>query len=153
TSLAGVSQTGGGAGITVDGATAVANFGAVNFSASADGGAVTVNNGIANFGAINIGRSGATGSGTNTAPAFNHGVIVNGGTVTIASIALGTSNSWGNLSVTGGSLTVTGAFTMANQITATRGGALQVTGGTLTSTDPGGLQMVGVNASNQNNKA
>ena len=66
---------------------------------------------------------------------FNSGFIVNGGTVTVGTMGLGTNNSNGALTVAGGSLTATGTVTIANQVTGGRGGAMRVIGGTFTSTD------------------
>jgi fibronectin-binding autotransporter adhesin len=148
-SLVGISNSGGGAAITVE-AGSNASFGNINFG-TADGANLNIKGGNVSIGAISIPRSGAVTGGAN--PDFSHGVIVSGGTTTITSLALGTGNSWGTLSVSGGNVTISGPITLATQVTAGRGGAIQVTGGTLTSTDPGGLQMVGINATNQNNKA
>ena len=65
---------------------------------------------------VNIGRNSA---GT---VAFTSGLIVTGGTATVGTIALGTGNSNGAMSVEGGALTATGVVTIGNQATATRGG-------------------------------
>jgi autotransporter-associated beta strand protein len=142
TTLTGVSNSGGGGVVTVE-AGSTATFANVNFGTN-DGGTFKVLGGTVSMGAVSIPRSGAVTGGAS--PDFSHGVIVSGGTATIASIALGTANSWGTLNVNGGSCTVTGTVTMANQATSGRGGALQVGGtGTLTLQDPAGVQMAGVN--------
>jgi fibronectin-binding autotransporter adhesin len=143
--LVGISQTGGGSAITIE-TGSTATFGNITFNSSQDGASLNIKGGTVTTGAVNVQRSGNTGNDPNTVPSFIHGVIVSGGTTTMSSIALGTGNSWGTLSVTSGNLTISGPVTMASQSTANRGGALQVTGGSLTSTDPGGLQMVLANS-------
>ena len=83
---------------------------------------------------------------------YTSGFIVTGGTTTVGTIGLGTGNSNGVLSVEGGTLTATGAVTVANQTTAGRGGALRVTNGVFNVTDAAnGLVMSRTNGSNANN--
>ena len=55
--------------------------------------------------------------------------------MTVGTMGLGTNNSNGALTVAGGTLTATGTVTIANQVTAGRGGAMRVIGGIFTSTD------------------
>jgi len=126
--------------LTLDGGTTTIN--GVNFSASQDGGIVTVNGGINSLGNVTVNRSGSTGGGVT--PDFTKGVVVGGGSTTINNLILGNSNSWGALAQSGGTLTITGNFILGNlinQTSATRGGAMKVTGGTLISTGVNGLQL------------
>ncbi|ATC63455.1 hypothetical protein CMV30_05525 [Nibricoccus aquaticus] len=66
---------------------------------------------------------------------YNSGFIVSGGTSTVGTIFLGNNNSTGAMSVEGGSLTATGAITVGNNASSTRGGGMRVTGGTFSSTN------------------
>ncbi|MGC4074670.1 MAG: autotransporter-associated beta strand repeat-containing protein [Nibricoccus sp.] len=93
-----------------------------------------------------------------TSPDYTTGFVVTGGTSTVGTIGLGTNNSYGSLSVEGGSLTATGAVTVANQSTAGRGGAVRVLGGRFTSTETtNGIILsranVGSSSTNANNVA
>lgn len=102
----------------------------LNFRTNSDfGGTLRINGGTVTVNDINIRRNSAAN------PDFGSGVIVAGGTTTANTIGLGTNNSTGAMSVEGGSVTVTGPLTIANQATGGRGGALRVLGGTFTSTN------------------
>jgi autotransporter-associated beta strand protein len=97
---------------------------------------------------VNIRRNSA---GT---PDFNSGFIVAGGVATVGTIGLGTNNSNGAMTVSGGVLTATGTVTVGNQVTAGRGGAMRVLGGTFTSTDTvNGIVLARTNGANANNVA
>jgi autotransporter-associated beta strand protein len=103
----------------------VVDSGTANFqggvrSSNNDGAIIRVNGGTFNASNVTIQRNSAA------AVAFTSGFIVTGGTSTVGTLALGTSNSNGALSVEGGTLTATGAVTVANQATSARGGALRV---------------------------
>ncbi|HEY0943680.1 MAG TPA: Ig-like domain-containing protein [Opitutaceae bacterium] len=67
---------------------------------------------------------------------YGVGLVVQGGEATIGTVGLGTNNSWGAMSVEGGSLTVTGPLWVGWQATAGRGGQVRVTGGVFRATDP-----------------
>jgi autotransporter-associated beta strand protein len=125
----------------------VAALGAVRTN-SDSGSTFRINGGTFSAADVNIRRNSAA------AVDFNSGFIVNGGTVTMGTMGLGTNNSNGALTVAGGSLTATGAVTVGNQVTAGRGGAMRVTGGTFTSTDPvNGIVLARTSGTNVNNVA
>lgn len=106
-----------------------------------------VTGGVVTAGTINFPRSGdseAQTSGT--------GVLISGGDTTFANIGLGTSDSWGGMTVSGGKLTVTGTLHNGYQKTAGRGGVIYLSGGELTVTSPlGGLVMSRNPGTNTNN--
>jgi autotransporter-associated beta strand protein len=117
-------------------------------------GFVRINGGTVNATSVNLPRS------SDANPSFATGFVVTGGATTIANtIGLGTNNSWGSMSVEGGSLTVGGIITVGNQASATRGGQMRVTNGTFTSTHttagntPGGIVMAQNRSGNANNVA
>lgn len=70
-------------------------------------------------------------SGDSEAQTSGTGVLISGGTTTFANIGLGTSDSWGGMTVSGGTLTVTGILHNGYQKTAGRGGVIYLSGGTL----------------------
>jgi rhamnogalacturonan endolyase len=111
--------------------------------------ALIVNGGSLTVGDVNIRRN------SGASPDFTSGFVISGGSATVSTIGLGTQNSYGAMSIQGGSLTATGAVTIANQTTSGRGGAMRVTGnGTFTSTDAAlGILMCRTNGSNANNVA
>jgi rhamnogalacturonan endolyase len=130
-----------------------ANFTSLNTNNVA-GGLLRINGGTVNASSVNLPRS------SDATPSFATGFVVTGGTTTIANtIGVGTNNSWGSMSVEGGSLTVGGIVTLGNQATAGRGGQLRVTSGTFTSTQttagntPGGIVMAQTRSGNANNVA
>jgi len=82
------------------------------------------------------------------------GLVIQGGTSTIGTVGLGTVNSWGNMSVEGGEVTITGPFHVGYQVTAGRGGQVRVLGGRLNVTDTDyGIIMSRRNGANANNVA
>src|SRR5262249_32597579 len=88
---------------------------------------------------------------------FTSGFIVAGtGVASTSTIGLGTANSTGAMSIEGnGSLIATGTITIANQVTAARGGAMRVlNNATFTSSDATlGILMCRTNGANANNVA
>ncbi len=80
---------------------------------------------------INFPRSADSESAASTST----GVLISGGVSTFGTIGLGTTDSWGNMNVTGGQVSVTGLLHVGYQKTSTRGGVLNVTGGVLNATD------------------
>jgi autotransporter-associated beta strand protein len=124
-----------------------ARFAAVRTN-SDSGSTYRVNGGAFTATDVNIRRNSAA------AVDFGSGFIVAGGTATVGTIELGTNNSNGALTVSGGTLTAGGTITVGNQVTAGRGGALRVTGGTFTSTDAvNGIVLARTNGANANNVA
>jgi rhamnogalacturonan endolyase len=112
-------------------------------------GTLRINGGTLNVGDVNIRRNaGAT-------PDFTSGFIVTGGTGSVNTIGLGTQNSYGSMSLEGGSLTAAGTITIANQATSGRGGSMRVLNNALfTSTDSSlGILMCRNNGTNANNVA
>ncbi len=120
-----------------------------NFRTNSDFGAsLRVNGGTLNVGDVNIGRNGGR------TPDFGSGFVVTGGSTTAQTIGLGTKNSYGAMSIEGGTVVVTGPITIANQATGGRGGALRVLDGTFTASDAAfGILMCRNNGSNTNNVA
>jgi rhamnogalacturonan endolyase len=107
-----------------------------------------VNGGTLSVGAVTIPRNSA---GTVD---YGSGFIVKAGEVTAGTVSIGTGASNGAMSVEGGKIIVTGVLTVGNQATASRGGGLRVTGGSLVSTDTvRGLVLSRVSGSNANNVA
>ena len=144
-------NAGTGSALIVDGGNATFTSLATNNSAS---GLLRVNGGTVNAASVNLPRS------SDANPSFATGFVVTGGTTTIANtIGLGTNNSWGSMSVEGGSLTVGGIVTVGNQASAARGGQMRVTNGAFTSTHtlpgntPGGIVMAQNRSGNANNVA
>ena len=112
-------------------------------------GTLRVNGGTLTVGDVNIRRN------AGTTPDFTSGFIVTGGTATATTIGLGTQNSYGSMSLEGGSLTASGPITVANQATSGRGGSLRVLNNAVfTSTDSTlGILMCRNNRTNANNVA
>jgi rhamnogalacturonan endolyase len=112
-------------------------------------GTLRVNGGTLTVGDVNIRRN------AGASPDFGSGFIVTGGNATATTIGLGTQNSFGSMSIEGGSLTATGTITIANQVTAGRGGSMRVlNSGSFTSTDSSlGILMCRNNGTNANNVA
>jgi autotransporter-associated beta strand protein len=130
---------------TLDSGTAT--FAAVRTN-SDSGSTIRVNGGTFTATDVNIRRNSAA------TPDFGSGFIVNGGAATVGTIGLGTNNSNGALTVSGGSLVATGTVTVGNQATAARGGAMRVIGGTFTSTDTvNGVVLARTSGTNANNVA
>jgi len=93
-------------------------------------------------------------SGDSENQAIAAGVHISGGDATVGLLGLGTANSWGALTVSGGRLTVTDTINNGYQVTSARGGVITVTGGELNvpNTDPGKGLIMGRNpGSNPNN--
>jgi autotransporter-associated beta strand protein len=112
------------------------------------GSTVRVNGGTFTASNVDIRRNSAA------AADYNSGFIVSGGTSTVGAIGLGTANSTGALTVSGGSLTSTGPVTVAWQATGGRGGAMRVLGGTFAVQDTAfGLILARNPGSNPNNVA
>ncbi len=142
-------NAGGNSALVVDSGTATFAGLATN---NAAGGLLRINGGTVNATSVNLPRS------SDANPSFAVGFVVTGGTTTIANtIGLGTNNSWGSMSVEGGSLTVGGIVTIGNQASANRGGQMRVTNGTFMSTQttpgntPGGIVMSRNSGANANN--
>jgi rhamnogalacturonan endolyase len=114
----------------------VGTFTGVNTNNTA-GGLIRVNGGTFNAASISIPRS------SDGAPSFGVGFVVTCGTANVSgSVGIGTNNSWGSMSVEGGSLTIGGPIAVGNQTSAARGGQMRVTGGTFLSTNAAtGIQM------------
>ena len=74
-------------------------------------GTLRVNGGTLTVGDVNIRRNAGASQD------FASGFIVTGGTANATTIGLGTQNSFGSMSLEGGSLTATGPITIANQLT------------------------------------
>lgn len=93
-------------------------------------------------------------SGDSEAQTVGTGVIISGGDTTFANIGLGTNDSWGGMTVSGGKLTVTGTLYDGYQVTAGRGGVIYLSGGELAVTGTtNGLVMARNPGSNTNNVA
>ncbi|MFT3868557.1 MAG: Ig-like domain-containing protein [Nibricoccus sp.] len=91
-------------------------------------------------------------SGDSEAQTVNTGVLIGGGESTVGTIGLGTGNSWGGMTVSGGKLTVTGVVHNGYQVTSTRGGVIYVSGGELNVLDSAyGLIMSRNPGTNANN--
>jgi rhamnogalacturonan endolyase len=94
-------------------------------------------------------------SGDSEAQTTGTGVLISGGDTTFANIGLGTVDSWGGMTVSGGKLTVTGTLHNGYQKTAGRGGVIYLSGGELAVTGTtNGLVMArnpgGTNANTNN---
>jgi uncharacterized repeat protein (TIGR01451 family) len=115
------------AGVYVDSGTAA--FNTID-STNTSGGVIRINGGTVTANSITFPRS------SDATPSYTTGLIVTGGTTTVGTIGLGTNNSYGVMSVEGGSLTATGMVSVGNLgSNSARGGAMRVLGGTFTSTD------------------
>jgi autotransporter-associated beta strand protein len=68
-------------------------------------------------------------SGDSQSQALAAGIQISGGQSTIGTIGLGTDNSWGAMTISGGQVTVTGPINVGFQATAGRGGDVVVSGG------------------------
>ncbi|MFL6332458.1 MAG: HYR domain-containing protein [Pyrinomonadaceae bacterium] len=136
-----------GVSLVVDSGTANFNGGLRN--SNNDGAILRVNGGTLNTTTLTLQR----GSYTTGAPSYSTGFIVAGGTANISgAVGLGTNNSSSSLSVEGGTLNVGGTITVANQATATRGGALRVTSGVFNADDAvNGIVLSKTNGTNANN--
>lgn len=85
---------------------------------------------------------------------WGFGLVVQGGDATIGTVGLGTANSWGAMSVEGGTLNITGPLYVGWQTTGGRGGQMRVTGGAFNSTDStDGVVMSRKSGTNANNVA
>jgi autotransporter-associated beta strand protein len=126
TASGGTTVTGGGSLILNNG---TGTFAAVATSNNANG-LIRVNGGTFTASSINLPRS---SDGT---PSFAFGFVVTGGNATVnGTVGVGTNNSWGSMSVEGGAVQISGAVTVGNQTSGSRGGQLRVTGGALTVTN------------------
>jgi rhamnogalacturonan endolyase len=117
-----------------NGGSLIVNSGAGTFAAVATNnttnGLIRVNGGTFTATSINIPRS------SDATPSFGFGFVVTGGSAAVnGTVGIGTNNSWGSMSVEGGSLSVTGAITVANLAGSTRGGQMRVTGGNFVSSN------------------
>jgi autotransporter-associated beta strand protein len=143
--------------VTVNAATNVSlvvDSGTANFNGGLrnnnnDGATFRVNGGTLNTTTLTLQR----GSYTTGAPSYTTGFIVAGGTANISgAVGIGTNNSSSSLSVEGGTLNVGGTITVANQVTAGRGGALRVTSGVFNAADTvNGIVLSKTNGTNANN--
>lgn len=112
-------------------------------------GTLRINGGSLTVGDVNIRRNaGATAD-------FGSGFIIAGGNASATTIGLGTLNSFGSMSVEGGSLTATGPITIGNQTSSGRGGSMRVLNNAVfTVSDPSlGILMCRNNGTNANNVA
>jgi rhamnogalacturonan endolyase len=112
-------------------------------------GTLRINGGTLTVGDVNIRRN------AGASPDFTSGFIVTGGTASASTVGLGTQNSYGSMSLEGGSLTAAGTITIANQATSGRGGSMRVLNNAVfTSTDSSlGILMCRNNGTNANNVA
>ena len=112
-------------------------------------GTLRINGGTLTVGDVNIRRN------AGASPDFTSGLIVTGGNASASTIGLGTQNSYGSMSLEGGSLTASGIITIANQVTSGRGGSMRVLNNAVfTSTDSSlGILMCRNNGANANNVA
>ncbi|MGV3531762.1 MAG: beta strand repeat-containing protein, partial [Chthoniobacteraceae bacterium] len=115
-------------GFVMDSGSAAFN-GGIQTSGAADDSVIIVNGGTFTAASVTARRD------RNNENDFTRGFIFRGGTGTAGTMGAGTSNSWGHLSIEGGTFTATGAITIGNQVTSGRGGAMRVTGGVFNSTD------------------
>lgn len=74
-------------------------------------------------------------SGDSETQGLAAGVQISGGTSTVGKIGLGTDNSWGAMTISGGRITVTNVVHVGFQVTAARGGNVVVSGGEFNVTD------------------
>jgi autotransporter-associated beta strand protein len=74
-------------------------------------------------------------SGDSESQAIAAGILISGGDSTVGSIGLGTVDSWGAMTISGGRMTVTGALNVGFQRTSTRGGVVGISAGELNVTD------------------
>ena len=77
-------------------------------------------------------------SGDSESQARAAGVLISGGESTVGTVGLGTGNSWGAMTISGGRLTVTGPVHAGFQVTSGRGGDVVVSGGEFNVTDASG---------------
>lgn len=138
-------NNGGVSGIVVSGGTA--SFNTIT-PTNARNGFVRVTGGTMTASSLLFPRSG------DAANMWPYGLVVQGGQATIDTVGLGTGNSWGAMSVEGGTLNITGPLYVGWQTTAGRGGQMRVLGGVFNSTDPvNGVIMSRKNGTNANNVA
>src|SRR5262249_54941353 len=118
-----------------------------NFRTNSDfNGTLRINGGSLTVGNVDIRRNDDANLDPNS---FSSGFIVAGGTAATTTIGIGTANSYGHMSIEGGSLTATGAITIGNQTSAGRGGRMRVLGGVFNSTDTvNGIVLCRTNGSN-----
>jgi rhamnogalacturonan endolyase len=74
-------------------------------------------------------------SGDSESQALGVGIQVSGGELTVGTVGLGTADSWGAMTISGGRVNVTGAVNVGWQKTAGRGGDVVVSGGEFNVTD------------------
>ncbi len=74
-------------------------------------------------------------SGDSESQALAAGILISGGDSTVGTIGLGTNNSWGAMTISGGRLSVTGPINVGFQVTAARGGDVVVSGGEFNALD------------------
>ncbi|MCX6953572.1 MAG: Ig-like domain-containing protein [Verrucomicrobia bacterium] len=74
-------------------------------------------------------------SGDSESQAIAAGVLISGGDTTFATMGLGTVDSWGAMTISGGRMTVTGALNVGFQKTSTRGGVIGISAGEFNVTD------------------
>lgn len=74
-------------------------------------------------------------SGDSESQALGAGIQISGGDSTVGTIGLGTADSWGAMTISGGRMTVTGSLNVGWQKTGGRGGDVVVSGGEFDSTD------------------
>ncbi|HEX2861187.1 MAG TPA: autotransporter-associated beta strand repeat-containing protein, partial [Lacunisphaera sp.] len=134
-----------------NGGSLIVNAGTATFAAvgsnNTTNNLIRVNGGNFSASSIAIQRS------SDATPNYVFGFVVTGGTATVnGPVGIGTNNSWGSMSVEGGSVTASGAITVGNlRDNSARGGQLRVTGGTLATTDAtDGLVLVRGNSNNSN---
>jgi rhamnogalacturonan endolyase len=142
TSIGNTTVNGGGSLVNNNG---TGNFAAIA-TANAANGLIRVSGGTFNAASINLPRS------SDASPSYAFGFVVTGGTAVVpGTVGIGTNNSWGSMSVEGGSLTIGGAVTVGNQTSSGRGGQMRVTGGALTVTNTADGIILGRRAANVSN--
>lgn len=90
-------------------------------------------------------------SGDSEAQTTGTGVLISGGDTTFANIGLGTSDSWGGMTISGGKLTVTGTLHNGYQKTAGRGGVIYLSAGELAVNGAANGLVMSRNNANTNN--
>jgi autotransporter-associated beta strand protein len=127
-----------------------ANFTAGMVSQANDGAEILVTGGTLTTTDINLRRT----NNSITVASPTSGLVISGGAVNINTLELGTENSSSSANITGGSLTTSGAVTVANQTSGGRGGVIDVSGGFFTVNDTvNGLVLVRNNGTGTNQNA
>lgn len=117
-----------------------ANFnGGIQITGGADGSLIKVTDGAFTTTAFTIGRTSNPGLGGN-APA-NSGFVATGGTASMTSLTVGTSNSSATARIDGSTVTVSDTINIGNGTSNIRWNTLQVNSGSLTVSGANGIQL------------